>query len=227
VLDGIDAVGRAIAPSLQSASLRSYVLAIVLTSATCVAWAMLAGGGMHGLVLTTAVQPVDVLVVALIVAGAISAVRATTTMAAVLSLGIVGYGVALVFLAFGAPDLAMTQFSVETLTAVIFVLVFRHFPKLATRSPALVRARDALAAAAFGGVIAALVLFVAASGTPSRLAGFFVDAGPHLAHGRNIVDVILVDFRGFDTLGEITVLVSAAIGVHAIFRLASGDNPGS
>jgi multicomponent Na+:H+ antiporter subunit A len=220
----LDALSGSIAPSLQSASLRSYVLVIVITAGTLVATAMVTGGGMHGLALATDVRPHEVLIVGLIVAGALSAARATTTMAAVLSLGIVGYGVALMFLGFGAPDLAMTQFSVETLTAVIFVLVFRHFPKLASRSPALVRARDALAAAAFGAVIAALVLFVAASGTPSRLAGFFLEAGPHLAHGRNIVNVILVDFRGFDTLGEITVLVSAAIGVHAIFRLASADD---
>ncbi len=221
----LEAVSRAIAPSLQSASLRSYVLVIVLTAGTLVGIGMATGGGMHGLALATEVQPYQVLIVGLIVAGALSAARAATTMAAVLSLGIVGYGVALMFLGFGAPDLAMTQLSVETLTAVIFVLVFRHFPRLVGRSPALVRARDAIAAAAFGGVIASLVLFVAASGTPSRLAGFFVDAGPRLARARNIVNVILVDFRGFDTLGEITVLVSAALGVHAIFRLASdGDS---
>ena len=63
-------------------------------------------------------------------------------MAAVLSLGAVGYGVAMTFLLFGAPDLAMTQFSVETLTAVIYVLVFRHFRNLGILSPPLVRCRD-------------------------------------------------------------------------------------
>ena len=67
---------------------------------------------------------------------------------------------------------------------------------------------------------AALVLFIGTSGTPSRLAGYFVENGPALAHGRNIVNVILVDFRAFDTLGEITVLATAAIGVRALLRIA-------
>jgi multicomponent Na+:H+ antiporter subunit A len=142
-------------------------------------------------------------------------------MAAVLALGTVGYGVALMFVLFGAPDLAMTQFSVETLTVVIFVLVFRRFPRFGPMSPGVIRARDALVAMTLGTLIAALVLFVGTSGTPSRLAGYFVEHGPTLGHGRNIVNVILVDFRAFDTLGEITVLVTAAIGVAALLRIAS------
>jgi len=145
-------------------------------------------------------------------------------MVAVLSLGTVGYGVALMFLAFGAPDLAMTQFSVETLTVVIFVLVFRHYPRFGALSTRLIRVRDGLVASVFGLLVAALVLFVGTSGTESRLAGYFVENAPSLGHGRNIVNVILVDFRAFDTLGEITVLVSAAIGVHALLRLTTGKD---
>ena len=78
----------------------------------------------------------------MIIAGAISAARAKSTMTAVLSLGVSGYGMALTFLFFGAPDLAMTQFSVETLTAVIFVLVFYHFRGFGELSATGVRARD-------------------------------------------------------------------------------------
>jgi multicomponent Na+:H+ antiporter subunit A len=222
VLSMLDATSRAIAPALQSASLRSYVMAIVVIAGVVVGAARATRGPTPRVTLATGVQIHEVLVVAFIVLGALSAARATSSMTAVLSLGVVGYGVALMFLSFGAPDLAMTQFSVETLTVVIFVLVFRHFPKLGGLSPRLVRARDAAIAAGFGTVIAALVLFVGTSGTPSRLAGFFLESGPTLAHGRNIVNVILVDFRAFDTLGEITVLVTAAIGVLALLRLAAG-----
>ena len=60
---------------------------------------------------------------------------------------------------------------------------------------------------------------VGASGTTSRLAAYFADAAPRLAHGRNVVNVILVDFRGFDTLGETTVLVTVAIGVRALLLI--------
>jgi multicomponent Na+:H+ antiporter subunit A len=87
--------------------------------------------------------------------------------------------------------------------------------------------RDAAIAAATGTIIAALVLFVGTSGTPSRLAGYFAETAPTQAHGRNIVNVILVDFRAFDTLGEISVLVTAAIGVLALLRLAAREEKDS
>ena len=70
-----------------------------------------------------------------------------------------------------------------------------------------------------GVLVTTLVLFVGASGTTSRLADYFADAAPRLAHGLNIVNVILVDFRGFDTLGETTVLVTVAIGVRALLLI--------
>jgi len=223
-LAGLDAISRVVAPSLQSASLRTYVMTLVLVGGSVIGTAVVAGGGRQGFAVTTDVQVHELLVAALIVGGALSAASATSSMKAVLSLGVVGYGVALMFLSFGAPDLAMTQFSVETLTVVIFVLVFRHLPKFYALSPAVIRARDALIAAAVGATIAALVLFVGTSGTESRLADYFVETGPGLAHGRNIVNVILVDFRAFDTLGEITVLVTAAIGVHALMRIGSRED---
>jgi multicomponent Na+:H+ antiporter subunit A len=144
-------------------------------------------------------------------------------MAAVLSLGVVGYGVATTFLLFGAPDLAMTQFSVETLTVLIYVLVFRHFRNLGGLSPRLVRYRDAALAIGMGTLIAGLVLYVSTTETAPRLREYFAEFGPTLGHGRNIVNVILVDFRGFDTMGEITVLATAAIGVRALLRLGNAD----
>ena len=142
-------------------------------------------------------------------------------MSAVLSLGAVGYGVAMMFLSFGAPDLAMTQFSVETLTVLIYVLVFRHFRGLGPLSPRLVRARDGLIAVGIGIFIGGLLLSVATTETAPRLREYFAEFGPTLGHGRNIVNVILVDFRAFDTLGEITVLATAAIGVRGLLRFAA------
>ena len=140
-------------------------------------------------------------------------------MAAALSLGTVGYGVAVMYALLGAPDLAMTQFAVETLTVVIFVLVFYRLRGFGDLSSRLVRSRDAIVAVTAGALVTTLVLFVGASGTTSRLAAYFADAAPRLAHGLNVVNVILVDFRGFDTLGETTVLVTVAIGVRALLLI--------
>jgi multicomponent Na+:H+ antiporter subunit A len=113
----------------------------------------------------------------------------------------------------------MTQFAVETLTVVIFVLVFSRLRGFGDLSSRLVKVRDALVAIAAGALVTTLVWFVGASGTTSRLSAYFADAAPRLAHGDNIVDVILVDFRGFDTMGEITVLVTVAIGVRALLLI--------
>jgi len=225
--DALDALSRAIGPSLHAASLRSYVLATAVTAAAFIGVALASADDVRTFTIATGVRWHEVLIVGVIVAAAVSAARATSSMAAVLALGTVGYGVALLFVSFSAPDLAMTQFSVETLTVVIFVLVFRHFPRFGVHSPTWVRLRDGLVAGTIGVLMAALVIFVGTSGTPSRLAGYFVENSVPLAHGRNIVNVILVDFRALDTLGEITVLVTAAIGVLAALRIASGRHNGA
>ena len=220
-LSALNAVSRAIAPALHSASLRTYVMVIVATSVLLGGVALVTNPGLGSAVPRTSITVHEILIVFIIIAGAIAATVARSTMSAVLALGAVGYGVAMMFLSFGAPDLAMTQFSVETLTVLIYVLVFRHFRGLGELSPRLVRARDAVIAIAIGTFIGGLLLSVATTETAPRLREYFVEFGPTLGHGRNIVNVILVDFRAFDTLGEITVLATAAIGVHGLLRLAA------
>lgn len=216
----LDGVSRRIGPPLQSASLRSYVLVVALTAVTLVTTALAMNSALPEARRTTSVEFHEAMLATLIVAGALSAVVARTTMAAVLSLGVVGYGVAVMYALLGAPDLSMTQFAVETLTVVIFVLVFANLRGFADLSSRFVRARDAAVAIAAGAVVTTLVLFIGSSGTTSRLSAYFADAAPRLAHGHNIVNVILVDFRGFDTMGEITVLVTVAIGVRVLLLIS-------
>jgi multicomponent Na+:H+ antiporter subunit A len=215
----LDTVGRRIAPPLQSASLRSYVLTVAATAIALVTLALAADGALPRPRRWTPVAVHEGLLASLIVAGALTAAVARTRMAAVLSLGTVGYGVAVLYALLGAPDLAITQFAVETLTVVIFVLVFYQLRGFADLSSRLIKTRDAIVAAAAGALVTTLVWFIGASGTTSRLSGYFADAAPRLAHGLNIVNVILVDFRGFDTLGETTVLVTVAIGVRALLLI--------
>ena len=165
-LSALDAVSRAIAPALHSASLRTYVMVIVATSVLVGGAALVTDPGLGSALPRTSITAHDVLIVLLIIAGAIAAAFARSTMSAVLSLGAVGYGVATMFLSFGAPDLAMTQFSVETLTVLIYVLVFRHFRELGPLSPRLVRARDGLIAVGIGIFIGGLLVSVATTETP-------------------------------------------------------------
>jgi multicomponent Na+:H+ antiporter subunit A len=222
-LSALNTISSVIAPPLHSASLRSYVMVIVVTTIAVGGTALLTSPGFGAIAPEMNVQLHEVLIVVVIIAAAIAATFARSTMAAVLSLGAVGYGVATTFLMFGAPDLAMTQFSVETLTVFIYVLVFRHFRNLGPLSPRIVRYRDAFMAAGIGALIGGLVLSVSTTETAPRLREFFAEFGPTLGHGRNIVNVILVDFRAFDTMGEITVLATAAIGVRALLRLGAAE----
>ena len=218
-LAALDALSRRAAPAMQSASLRSYVLVVVVTAVALVSVALATGGVLPPLRRSTPIQFHEAALAALILGGALSATFARSSMAAALSLGTVGYGVAVMYALLGAPDLAMTQFAVETLTVVIFVLVFYRLRGFGDLSSRLVKGRDAIIAVTAGTLVTILVLFVGASGTTSRLATYFADAAPRLAHGLNVVNVILVDFRGFDTLGETTVLVTVAIGVRALLLI--------
>jgi multicomponent Na+:H+ antiporter subunit A len=217
-LRALDAVSAWSLPALQSASLRSYVLVSILTAALLTI-GVLIWRGLPALPQITEVRPGEAAVAVMTMAGAISAVRARATITAVLSLGVTGYGVALTFLFFGGPDLAMTQFSVETLTAVIFTMVFYHFRRFRSLSPRAVRLRDLSIAVLFGGSIALMLLVVGTTPTPVTLGRYFADNSAILAHGRNIVNVILVDFRALDTMGEITVLSTAALGVWALLQI--------
>ena len=221
-LAGLDAVSRAIAPALHSASLRTYVMVIVVTAVVVGGAALVTDPGFGSAVPRTN----------------ITATRCTHRLPhhrrrdcgdprTIDDVGgscrseSVGYGVATMFLSFGAPDLAMTQFSVETLTVLIYVLVFRHFRVLGPLSPRRVRVRDGLIAAGIGIFIGGLLMSIATTETAPGLREYFAEFGPTLGHGRNIVNVILVDFRAFDTLGEITVLATAAIGVRGLLRFAA------
>jgi multicomponent Na+:H+ antiporter subunit A len=221
-LRALDAVSAWSLPALQSASLRSYVLALIMTAALLTIGALV-WQGLPPLPQVSGVRPGEAAVALMIIAGAISAVRARATITAVLSLGVTGYGVALTFLFFGAPDLAMTQFSVETLTAVIFTMVFYHFRRFRSLSTRLVRLRDLSVAVLFGGSIALVLFFVGMTPTPLNLGRYFAENSAVLAHGRNIVNVILVDFRAMDTMGEITVLATAALGVRALLQIGRKD----
>jgi multicomponent Na+:H+ antiporter subunit A len=203
---------------LQSGYLRRYLLAIVVTSIALVGWAF-AGIGRIPAFEVLEVRPHEAAVVVIILLAAFVAMTTRSRLSAVAALGIVGYGVALIFMLFGAPDLAMTQILIETLTVILFVLVLYHLPRFAIRSSRSAKVRDGVVAAAAGILMTGLTLGAFGIANETPLAEFFADRSVPEAHGRNVVNVILVDFRALDTLGEITVLALAALGIYALIRL--------
>lgn len=140
-------------------------------------------------------------------------------LAAVASMGIVGLSFSLLFLFYSAPDLAMTQFSVDTLTVILFVLVLYKLPKYLNLSDNKVRIKHGILSLAFGSLITLLILKVLSEPKNTEVSEYYAENAYTLAHGKNIVNVILVDFRGIDTMIEISVLIVAALGVFGLLKL--------
>ena len=145
-------------------------------------------------------------------------------LASIVSIGVVGYSVALIFILYSAPDLAMTQFAIETLTVILFVLVIYKMPKYLPSSGLVRRTRDIIFAGSGGLLMSLITLFIISDPLVSELKKYFSENSLPLGKGKNIVNVILVDFRALDTMGEITVLAVAAIGVFALLKLRKGEN---
>ncbi|MBI2871357.1 MAG: DUF4040 domain-containing protein [Candidatus Omnitrophica bacterium] len=156
---------------------------------------------------------------AIIVSAAIFAVGTGSRFGAVTSLGVVGYGVALLFLHLGAPDIAMTQMVVDAISVILFILVLYHLPRYRLSSSHGTRVRDGLLSLGVGGLVTLLVAIATRFPLDQTLTSFFARESLPAAHGRNVVNVIIVDFRGFDTLGEITVLVIAGLGIFGMLKL--------
>ncbi|MGK2902785.1 MAG: Na+/H+ antiporter subunit A [Mycobacterium sp.] len=165
-------------------------------------------------------SPLHVVAGLVVLAAAVGATMMRNRLAAVLLVGVTGYGCGAIFAFHGAPDLALTQFLVETLLLVIFVLVLRTLPAEADRSN-INRSRLPRAALslAVGAAVTTLTVFAMAARDTRPIAELLPEAAYYRGHGANTVNVLLVDIRAWDTLGELSVLVVAATGVASmVFR---------
>ncbi|EAQ64092.1 putative NADH dehydrogenase [Marinomonas sp. MED121] len=160
---------------------------------------------------------VDVTAAVLLVIGALTtAICHRRRMLALISLSIVGFVVSLAFARFSAPDLALTQLSVEVVTAVLLMLSLFFLPQRAQKQSNPRRLiRDLGISAVVGGLIGT-ICYALLTRPLSSISDFFIANSKTGGGGTNVVNVILVDFRGFDTLGEITVLGIAALGIYKL-----------
>jgi len=152
----------------------------------------------------------------LIAAGAVAAPFLRDRLALLMAVGLVGYGSAALFLFAGAPDVAFTQFAVETALVVVASAVLPRYGRALRYAEPWVRNALLAAAAGFGTFVLLAGMF--ALPTDTSLAGWFAAHSLPEAHGRNVVNVILVDFRALDTLGEITVVLFSALAAWPLLR---------
>ncbi len=224
-MDGLNALAAWQTRVLQNGYMRHYLLTIMLTTVAVVGYTLLTRYGIHLAPPDfTDVRAHEAVIAAVLVTAAIAACVLRSKLAAVAAMGVLGFGVALVYVLFSAPDLSITQVLVETLTVILLVLALFKLPNFSRITGPLARLRDVTVALAFGGLMTLLMLTAIDVQIQETISTYFVDVSYPEAFGRNVVNVILVDFRALDTLGEIYVLALAAIGVFAMmnFRAPAG-----
>ena len=210
---------------LQTGSLSHYLTIVMAVLLLAVGSTML----VYGIELdTSGLTPVSALgavIILLMMAAALVVALSGSRLLSICALGVIGSGVALLFLIFGAIDVAITQLMVETLFVVLIAAVLLRLPRFPGEAhpERAGNFRDALISIG-AGVVIGLVTFAVATTQPDlAITEFFAENSLTKAYGRNIVNVILVDFRALDTFGEVAVVATAAMAVVALLKVrASG-----
>ena len=219
--DGLLSGSRRMTGLIQSGSLPAYLGIVLTTLLVALVAAWVTGGGLSLGALPIADSPLQVAAVALTIVLSVGVLTARRRFTAALLLGGSGYGLSVIFFLHGAPDLAITQFLVETLSIVMFLLVLGRLPDRFQAAPSwaprMVRVGLSIAV---GASVTIFALATSAARTAPSIGEEMIRRSEVEAGGRNVVNVIIVDFRGFDTLGEITVLAVAAIGVINLVGVA-------
>ena len=206
---------------LQSGSLRHYLI-ITIGTTMILAWTQIRSS--IGFPALKNSQPIDLagfVPVSLMIVATLIAVLTKVRLTALISLGVVGFGIAILFGLYSAPDLAITQILVETLTVVLFGWLLYKLPPFKHFSSTRTKAIDAGISICVGITIAILALNPNLLGIGEPISAQLARWSDPEAHGANVVNVILVDFRALDTLGEIIVLAIAAIGVWSLLENTS------
>ena len=213
------ALSRAVTTRLENGSLQRYLGLLVAVAVLALGVPLLTGSWGLGNVAGPPPDPMSFTFFGFLVVGGVgTVVLHRDRISALVFVSVVGLVMSLAFVHLSAPDLALTQISVEVVTIVLLLLALHLLPERSPKEEAgWVLGRDAILALAAGGAVG-LVSFVMLSTEVPSIADFFLAESKPGGGGYNVVNVILVDFRGYDTFGEITVLGIAALGIFALIR---------
>lgn len=171
------------------------------------------------------VSPYEFLLVLVMMIAAVAILFVKSRLTSILLNGVLGFSIAIFFVLFRAPDLALTQLVIETVTTVLFLLCFYFLPELKKDIiPRSAKIRNAIISVAGGATVVLIALSVHSGKLFESISSYFENSY-ELAGGKNIVNAILGDFRGFDTMLESLVLFIAGIGVYTLIRIKSGKEP--
>jgi multicomponent Na+:H+ antiporter subunit A len=215
-----DRMAAACSARIQSGDLRRYVAVLIGALMAAALLPLLAGGVRFSLLETRPLFAHEGTALLLITVAALAIVFLRNRVAAVILLGAVGYLVGILFIILHAPDLALTQILIETVSLALFLLVLHRLPPYVPEEAGRRRVvRDVFLSG--GAALAVALTLLATLGRSAResIAHYFLAESLPAAGGRNVVNVILIDFRGYDTLGEISVLAIGLLGVYALITL--------
>jgi len=211
---------------VQNGRLDIYMTVVFIVVAATLLIPLTVAGAMPALPAFPVMLPHEWVVMAIAVIGLATVLMAKDRLTAIVSLGIQGFAVALLFLLFGAPDLSFTQFMIETLSVVILALVMTRLRlSPSDRRPLGQTLVDGSIACACGAGLGLLLLSVTQVPFDDRLSEYFNAYSRTVAHGRNVVNVIIVDFRALDTLGEIAVVMITGLAILALIRIRTPARP--
>lgn len=201
---------------LQHGILKGYLAVVFAAVAGLMLWALLYSGGADLALEWPRLTVKEWAALALALVGTLVAAACRAPLTAICSLGAMGVGIALIYLFFGAPDVAITQLLVETLFLVLVAMILHRLPLAAELHRSGLRKGDALLALLVGTAVSLALLVVLQQPFVSPTREYFELTAVPEAFGRNIVNVILVDFRALDTFGEVVVVLVAAVGAAAL-----------
>jgi multicomponent Na+:H+ antiporter subunit A len=220
LLEGVAWVAERQTRILQNGSLFRYLCIIIGALLLSLGWTMSTWRGLDFRLDVSTLSIWQVLLVMSMLVSITVVVRSTSRLLSICGLGVVGAGIALIFLSFGAPDVALTQLLVETLTLIIAAIVLLRLPRMhSVPRSGLSKNSLRLILSIGSGVVVTVLLALISQQNPDRtITEFYEKASYVKAHGRNIVNVILVDFRSLDTLGEIIVVATSAIASICLIK---------
>ncbi|GAB4360623.1 MAG: putative monovalent cation/H+ antiporter subunit A [Oricola sp.] len=217
---GIVGLSVAVTRRIQNGRMETYITATFIFLAAAILVPMGVAGEWPAIPAFPRLFFYEWAVIVIAAVGVFAVILADNRLTAIVSLGIQGFAVAVLFMLMGAPDLSFTQFMVETLSVVILALAMTRL-RLSPQDhrSAFQVVLDGTIALATGGAFTLLLLRVLEVDLDMALTDFFNEYSLQIAHGRNIVNVILVDFRGIDTFGEIAVVMTSGLAILALIRV--------
>jgi len=209
-----------VADNIETGLLRTYIIWVLFVASVTGIFSYLVVVGLPS-VSFSASLPVAI-VLATSIASVYAVIRSETYISSVLTLSILGFMVSIFYLLMDAPDLVMTQLVVESLSLIIFLLVLNKIPDYTKKVSFSRKYRDILISGLAGFMVFSSVVYSTMSETPDKLSSYYIENALPGSGGTNVVNVILVDFRGLDTMGEISVIVMAGLAILMLFNMRGG-----